>query len=234
MNFLTLNNFLDITMCIAFTIRLIREFQLYREGLDGYDTKTQKDIRYFENIYHFNDDEILLDVLYSIACACLWCRILYMFRLTKFLGPLLKMVYNMMGDIIIFMVLFTIILIIYASIGNLLFYTEYGYYTFLDSMVSLFGSSLGQFDLNSLDHSNKGKLTGELYLLSFVILCNILILNLLIAILSSTYALLEEKKLVLYINEILKLRSSLEYDRKATGLVSTFPPWNFFPLILSP
>jgi len=56
----------------------------------------------------------------------------------------------------------------------------------------------------------------------------------LIAILSTTYASLEEKKVVLYINEILKLRSSLEYEKRASGLVSAFPPWNIFPLILSP
>jgi hypothetical protein len=60
------------------------------------------------------------------------------------------------------------------------------------------------------------------------------VLNLLIAILSSTYAMLEEKKLVLYINEILRLRQSLEYDPRASGLTSAPPPWNIFPLLLSP
>ena len=116
----------------------------------------------------------------------------------------------------------------------MLFYTEESYGDFWAALVTLFGSALGAFDLNLLDNTNKGKLTGEVYIISFVILCNILILNLLIAILSSTYAMLENKKLVLYINEILKLRSSLEYNERASGLISAFPPWNIFPLLLSP
>lgn len=137
----------------------------------------------------------------------------------------------MVWDIVIFMVLFTIVMVIFASIGNLLFYTEHGYETFYDTMVTLFSSALGEFDMNGLDNSNKGKLVGEVYIISFIILCNILTLNLLIAILAGTYALLEKQKLVLYINEILKLRPSLQYDQVGSGLVSTFSPWNFFPLV---
>ena len=234
LKFVNLTNLLDWTVAIVFAIRLGREYDKYRDGLSSLDTQVQKDIRYFENIYQFEDDEVLLDVLYSIGWGWLWLRLMIMLRLTKFLGPLLKMIYNMLWDISIFMVLFAIILVIYSSIGNLLFYTESGYGNFQDTMVTLFGSALGNFDLNALDSSNKGEVVGKIFIISFVILWNILILNLLIAILSSTYALLEEKKLVLYINEILKLRSSLDYDKKATGLVSAFPPWNIFPLIFSP
>jgi hypothetical protein len=234
LKFLTFTNFLDFTFSLMFLIRIGREYDKYQTGLSSISDHGAKGIRYFENIYEFNDDEIMLDVVYAIAMSCLWIRVLFMFRMTRFLGPLLKMIYMMVFDIGIFMVLFTILLIIYASMAVLLFYTETGYTNFWDSMVTLFGSALGNFNFTSLDGSNKGQVVGEIYLISFIILCNILILNLLIAILSSTYALLEDKKLVLYINEILKLRASLEYDNRASGMVSTFPPWNFFPLILSP
>lgn len=234
LNFLTLTNLLDVTISICFLIRLIKEHAAYREGLDEQPTSGKEAVRYFENIYEFENDEILLDVLYSIAVGCLWVRILYMFRLTRFLGPLLKMIYNMLWDILIFMVLFTIVLIIYASVGTFLFYTVSSYKDFYTAIVSLFGSTLGGFTINELDNQNKGKIVGDIYIVSFLILSNILILNLLIAILSSTYAALEEKKLVLYINEILKLRSSLQYNKHASGLVSTFPPWNFFPLVFAP
>jgi fatty-acid desaturase len=151
-------------------VRIGREYDAYQKGLDGYESHEKKAIRYFENIYEYEDDEILLDVLYSIAIGALWVRILYMFRLTRFLGPLLKMIFMMLWDITIFMVLFGILLVIYASIGNLLFYTEDGYADFWASVVTLFGSALGNFDLNLLDNTNKGKLVGELFIISFVIL----------------------------------------------------------------
>ena len=232
--FFTLNNLLDFVFAVCFIIRFEREHNAYSKGLDHYDSHTKQAVRYFENIYHHENDEVLLDVLYTIAIGALWIRILFMFRLTRFLGPLLNMFYLMIWDIFIFMILFGIILVIYASIGNMLFYAEDSYSSFWESIVTLFGSALGNFDLTLLHNSDKGKLVGELYIISFVVLCNILTLNLLIAILSSTYAILEEKKLVLYINEILKLRDVLEYHPKASGLTSTSPPWNVFPLMALP
>ncbi|CAI2366954.1 unnamed protein product [Moneuplotes crassus] len=234
LRFLSFANLCDIVFSLVFFIKMCREFDDYRDGLSDISDSGKKAVRYFENIYEYANDEILLDVLYAIAMTALWLRILYMFRLTRFLGPLLKMVFSMLWDITIFMVLFGILLVVYASLAVLLFYTEAGYTNFYDAMITLFGSALGNFDFNSLDGSNKGRVTGEIYLVSFIILCNILILNLLIAILSTTYAQLDEKKVVLYINEILKLRSSLEYEKRTSGLISAFPPWNFFPLILSP
>jgi hypothetical protein len=234
LRFVTFTNLLDTTFAICFGIRLVKEYAAYDAHLDEYSTEGHKAIRYFENIYEYEDDEIMLDILYSVAIGALWVRILYMFRLTKFLGPLLNMIYMMIWDIMIFMVLFGILLVIYASVGNLLYYDQDSFSDFWTSIVTLFGSALGNFDLNLLDASNKGKLTGELYTISFVVLCNILVLNLLIAILSTTYANLEEKKLVLYINEILRLRQSLEYHPLASGLISAPPPWNVFPLLLSP
>ena len=93
---------------------------------------------------------------------------------------------------------------------------------------------MGGFDLTSLDSSNKGKLTGEIYLVIMLLFMLVLVLNLLIAILSSTYAILEEKKLVIYINEILKMRPYTQYNSNASALVSTFAPLNLIPLVFSP
>ena len=57
--------------------------------------------------------------------------------------------------------------------------------------MTLFTSAMGNFDFGILHDSNKGLITGEIYLVVFVIFNLILILNLLIAILASTYASLE-------------------------------------------
>ena len=73
-------------------------------------------------------------------------------------------------------------------------------------MVTLFTSALGGFDFTLLEKTNKGPIVGEAYLLFFILMNTILILNLLIAILADTYARLSEYKLVLYIDEIIKLR----------------------------
>ena len=123
---------------------------------------------------------------------------------------------------------------VFASIGNLLFSSVDQYSSLYNALKTLFSSSLGNFDFSTLANNNKSQNLGDIFLVIFVILNNILLLNLLIAILSSTYALLEGKKVVLYINEIIKLRSSLEYNEKCSSLISTFPPWNVIAVIMSP
>ena len=231
---LTFSNILDMTFWVVFMLRLVKEYAYYEVDLDNYSQSHRKAIRYYENIYEFNNDEILIDVIYWIGAFCLWVRLLLMFRLTKFLGPLIKMITLMIWEIIIFMILFIIVLVIYSSIGTLLFYSIASYQDFWTTFITLFSASLGNFDFTVLASQPKGQLTGDLYLMSFLILTAILFLNLLVAILTKVYQNFESKKFVLYISEILKLRSSLGYDKKASGLISIPPPLNILPLIISP
>ena len=111
------------------------------------------------------------------------------------------------------MIIYICQLIVFATIGNLLFIDVAEYRDLYIAGKTLFDASLANYEFSTLENCDKGKIVGDIYLITFIILNAILLLNLLIAILSSTYALLERKKLVLYINEILKLRSSLEYDK---------------------
>lgn len=191
-------------------------------------------IQYFENIYVFHNDEILIDVIYSIAAGCLWLRVILSLKLTRFMGPLIKMIQLMIKDIMIFLVLFVCDLLVFATIGNLLFVSVHQYETLEEALKTLFASALGGFDMTTLDGNNKGNLTGEIYMIIFLLFNVVLILNLLIAILASTYAILEAKKLVIYINEILKLRPMMEYNSNCSSLVASFAPLNIISLLFSP
>ena len=230
--FLSLVNAIDLTILVTFLIRIYLEFRYYRVGLR--DFSPMREVDYYFNIFRDTDYSKELDYLYSIISACLWLRVIMLFRLTRFLGPLVKMIQNMMHDIVIFMILFVTQLIVFACIGNLLFADTSSYKNFYTAIKTLFNATMGNYVLESFQDSDKSEYLGHAFLILFIILNNILMLNLLIAILSSTYALLEDKKLVLYINEILKLRPSLEYDKGSSALVSTFPPWNIIALFFSP
>ena len=231
---LTFTNLLDCTFWVVFVVRLVKEYAAYEVDLSNYTQKHKMAVRYYENIYKYNNDSLLIDFIYWIGAFVLWIRFLYMLRLTKFLGPLIKMISLMIWEIIIFMVLFMIVLVIYSSVGTLLFYSVTEYKDFWTSFITLFSWTLSNFDFTVLSRQAKGELIGDIYLLSFLILTSILMLNLLIAILSSVYSNFEDKKLVLYIFEILKLRSTMNYDKQASGLVSTCSPWNLLPLLISP
>lgn len=227
-------NIIDLGIFAVFLTRIYYEFTYYRNGLNMSDSADKNGRYYYDNIFRYRNDRNMLGYLYSVGSACLWLRILLLFRLTRFLGPLVKMIQNMMTDIAIFMVLFGIQLIIFASIGTLLFPSISSYESLYESIKTVFGAALGNFDFTTLSSNNKSQYLGDAYLAVIMIINNILLLNLLVAILSSTYALLEDKKMVLYINEILKLRNTLEYDRNCSSLVSSFPPWNVISIILMP
>ena len=211
--FVTLSNFMDICIFTVFATRIYLEYQYYVKGLSSLDDKDDIGTMYYDNIFGKRNDEDLLDYMYSIGSACLYLRIIMLFRLTRFLGPLIKMIQNMINDIIIFMVLFVIQLIVFATIATLLFASVGDYASLSESLKTLFSAALGTFDFNVIGSNDKSEILGDAFLVVFIILNMILLLNLLIAILSSTYAQLEDKKLVLYINEILKLRNTLEYDK---------------------
>ena len=233
-NFLTFNNLLDICICGIFLTRIIYEYNYYRDNVSISASDTTNGPKYYDNINRKRSDSTLHSYLYATGSALLWLRILMLFKLTRFLGPLVKMIENMLNEIVIFMVLFTIELIIFASIGSILFNSIGNYSSLYEALKILFSSALGNFDFTTLYSNDKSEVLGAIYIVWVVVVNNILILNLLIAILSSTYALLEDKKLVLYINEILTLRNTLEYDKRCSSIVSTFPPFNLIALFLTP
>lgn len=216
-----------------FGIRLYLEFRYYQNNIQGLSKKDRAD-QYFTNIFDNRGDDDLLTSLYSIGSTLLWFRIIVLFKLTRFLGPLVKMIQNMLYEIGIFMILYITQLLVFATCSTLLFVDVKAHKDLYTSMKTLFSASLGAFSFDNFKNANRGQTVGDIFLFIFIVVNMILILNLLIAVLSSTYAQLEGKKLVLYINEILQLRSSLEYDAESSSLVSTFPPYNIVPFIASP
>ena len=231
---ITINNILDILIWSLFVVRIYFEYAKYDNKVSSQSQDYDKGKQYFDNIFYVEKHGDFLDYLYWAISAWLWLRIILLFRLTRFLGPLIKMLQNMIYDMAIFLILYGTQLLVFASIGNLLFSSVNPYSSLYSALKILFSSSLGNFDFAVLASNNKSQILGDIYLIIFIILNNILLLNLLIAILSSTYALLEDKKVVLYINEIIKLRSSLEYNEKWSSLISTFPPWNLIAVVLTP
>ena len=233
-DFASFNNFLDIRTFALFLTRIVYEFEYYRKNISITNSDKVNGTHYYDNIYNLRNDGIFLSYLYVCGSALLWLRIMMLFKLTRFLGPLVKMIENMLNDIAIFMVLFVIELVMFASIGVLLFNSITNYSSMYDAMKTLFSTALGNFDFLILALNDKSEKLGTAYLICFMITNNILILNLLIAVLSSNYALLESKKLVLYINEILALRNMLEYDKNWSAIVSTFPPFSIIATAFTP
>ena len=135
----------------------------------------------------------------------LWLRVLLIFRGSEFLGPFLKVIQKLAKDIATFFLLYVIVLVSFASVGNLAFFHSDSYSNLFDAFMTLFSASVGGFDFQTI-----GSIFGKLFLALFLVISLIMLFNLLIAILSSTYASYEKKGRGLYLHEVLGLWENVQ------------------------
>ena len=131
-----------------------------------------------------------------------------------------------------FFLLYLIVLISFASVGNLAFFYSSSYSNLFDAIITLFSSSIGGFNFTLLN-----SLFGKIFLALFLIISLIMLLNLLIAILSATYSYYETKARGLYLHEVLGLWENVQYGGNRGFLVMGSFPFHalvlpFLPLFL--
>ena len=71
-------------------------------------------------------------------------------------------------------------------------------------MIMLIQSSLGTWDFSIYDNLLIGSLFGQVFHLIFIVLNSILFINLIIAILATTFSILHEKRLALYYDGVIE------------------------------
>ena len=143
-----------------------------------------------DNMREFNFTDCTAFIL-----SIMWIRVAMLFRITKLLGPLIKIIFALMRTFMLFFILYLLSLFSFSSVGILLFLEMDQFSSLYKAMIFLFGSSLGEFDFSVFDAITLDyKEYGHAFYVFFLIVNLVLLLNLLIAILSKTYAILEPKR----------------------------------------
>ena len=173
-----------------------------------------------------------LQVVLALLSALLWLKLLYMVRLNRLIGPLLKIIFHMSQDIIKFCLLLAIVLLSFASIGIVRFVVP-PFFTFRSSIITLFGWMLGDFDYNDMKPEG---VQGIIFLTLYLIINMVLLLNLLIGILSSTYSILQNQGVGLYLQALIDVQPNWAYHQEPAANLFTFrvPPLNFFSFLCLP
>lgn len=144
--------------------------------------------------------------IYTILTFIYWFRIIFQFKTTRLLGPLVKILSSMLVDIMIFFMIFLVVIFMYICAGTVLFgITMMQFRDMWSTSKYLFSATLGNFNFDDFG-GIPTPWFGELYMLTYLITTNIMLLNLLIAILSNTYAIFNAKSTALYLREIALLR----------------------------
>lgn len=187
----------------------------------------------------YTDGEIMITVYYresfldmtlvtGLYMMIQWTRMIIVFRVNSFIGPMIKIIENMLFEIIKFIIIYGLILIVFASSGYLFFIRVEGYSTITDAFISLLSASLGSFDFTPFESKDMVLSTsfGYYFLILYLVISNIVLLNFIIAILANTYNKLIGVSKALYFNEIIKIRNVLECDKYYSSLVSLPIPLN--------
>jgi len=178
------------------------------------------------------------EYLLSVNIICLIMKTLNVIQYFENIGPLVKIVSKMSVDFINFLILYLILVMMFAIVGNLnfIFDLKEQFGGLFESCLTVLDASIGNYDFQLFKEIDDGFLSifGDLYIMCIVITFNILILNLIIAILSNTYNMFDTKSRGLYLSKLLNSRDDMAPDDHYGAFLLTMTPLNFVVLPFVP
>jgi hypothetical protein len=167
--------------------------------------------------------------LFAVQICCLILRIAMMLQFQGNIGPLIKIVGKMVMDFFNYTLLFILLTIMFSIVGNINFiYDLKEFENFTNSVLTVIDASVGNFDTQMFSQLRDPNMAvvGQVYIISIVVCFNILLMNLIIAILASTFERFDQRSNGLYLSKILTTRDELNYDVSYGSVFSATPPLN--------
>lgn len=118
-------------------------------------------------------------------------------------------------DFLNFFFIYAILVIMFSIVGNINFLEQLKTYrTFFESILTVINASLGNYSFTDFEKITDPSLMyiGQFFTIGIVVGFNILLLNLIIAILANTYNIFDEKSNGLYLSKILVSRDEMNFD----------------------
>jgi hypothetical protein len=161
-----------------------------------------------------DDSEFYFDASHFVLAfnsIILWVRMLDYLSFSATLGPAVRVLGLMVRDLVTFSILFSFILFGFGSAFHEWFGDQAAFATLEESILTLFEFSLGEFRYQEMRDSDY-PFFGPLILTVFLFTGTIMLLNLLIAILSSTYERIQTQSLSEFRHGKTRMYSALAWD----------------------
>jgi len=160
------------------------------------------------------------NLVQGILLGVLGFRIIYLIRLSSFLGPLICIVTSMTKKIVQFALFYFIVIFVFALVATMIFSAENPAYKSIDIIIlTLFETSLGVFTLNPPDTFME---EAKAFIVIFVFIVNIMLLSLLISILNDVYIAMMSKQNCIYYREVITLRKLYSPQDTYQFMVSSY------------
>ena len=117
-------------------------------------------------------------------------------RVTRVLGPMVNIIFKMLKDVFIFCILLILVLVLFTCIGQVSFSGSTGFDSFFNTFKLLFSAALGDFSFD-------GYYRVVVFLMIYLLVNLVLMLNLLIALLSNTFSMYSSRSVGLYLKDVI-------------------------------
>jgi hypothetical protein len=139
-----------------------------------------------------------------------------------------------MKDMGIFFAVFMIELFGFACVGLLMFGKLKEYKSLYRTVIMLFETSMGNWDLKIYKPLGNKAFVGEMFHTVFILLNLLMLLNLVIAIMADTFNQMVAYKKGLYYDGVIEAMPIFKHDKRYGALISTVPPFNILVVPLLP
>lgn len=185
--------------------------------------------------YSDTNPDVFVGLIHSMEDLLVWIRFLLILITTKRLGPFLYMIYNIMKKMVSFYFLFACFSIWFAAVFTALFSKPSigDYDSFWISMRTLYSASLGGMNFDNFAGSDK-RVFGALLLGFYLIITNIILLNLFIALFSTIYQQISEQVESTYRSTVILTYQKWKWDNKYGLLILFSAPFSVFGFLSYP
>jgi len=151
---------------------------------------------------------------------------------TKSLGPFLRMIYLMAKEVVNFFIIFGCLGLCCAAVFTSLFNdTSPKFESFSISLRSLFAAALANFDLEAFTDNKE---LGGILLGVYLLMANVMLLNLLIALLSNIYSDLSVKVDAEHRAVVISYYNRMFWNNDYGVIIFLPPPFTYLNVILAP
>ena len=188
-----------------------------------------------EKYYPVDEDadwNIQLDgVVYSVLLLMAWMKVFLVLMITKLYGPFIRVMFSIFWHVVSFFIVVICITFLFAQCFCLYFKnSDENYKLFFESFITLFNTAWGQLDFTFTDLD----IFGEICLIAFTTLSNIMLFNLIVAIVNNLFDSYHERAEAESRAKLVLAHERRKWDDRY-GLLMLFPsPINIFSLLLLP
>ncbi len=174
--------------------------------------------------------QLIDSLIFSIIIVSAWLRVISIFLTTRTFGPFLRTIYLLLWTVFNFLLVFFAINTVFAQIFTIIFKkTNESFKSFFQSWITLFNASFGIYDFSKFTEI---KVFGYSLLIAYTTLTNVMLLNLVIAIINNLFNFYEKKADAENRAVLVLTYERIKWDKEYGLLILLPAPFNLISIIL--